>query len=125
MTSTPAHGDLEKQDLGFTSTAGGQAPQHPHLARVRERLRHFLHPNGKRIHVANSPEDAAHLRRRLAQIHSEDEFDVYISGSPEHLDALRLAQTHHEDRREQLRQQHSDVYDRFADVHNELDALAQ
>lgn len=121
MSTTPP-GDIEKQE----ASPGPKAEDHHHHygARVRERLRHFLHPNGKRIHIAISPEEAASLRRRLEQIHDHDEFDVYISGTPEHLEALRTAQSHHEDRRDQLRQQHQEVYERFADVHQNLDALA-
>ena len=122
--------DLEKQQHINVESTSSQALSssahlsHHHGARVRERLRHFLHPSGKRIHVAASPEEAESLKARLAQIHSHDEFDVYISGTSQHLDALRQAQDHHEDRREQLRNQHQEVYEKFSEVHAELDALA-
>lgn len=47
-----------------------------------------------------------------------------ISGSPEHLDALRRAHSHHESRREMLRQTHGEeVFDEFESVRAELDAL--
>ena len=122
MTSTPVNGDPEK-DIGL-SFHPAHHHGHDHVAKARERLRHFLHPNGMKIHVASDPEEAAHLRRQLQQIHEEHEFDIYISGTPEHLDALRQAQAHHEDRREELRTTHGELFDRFAEVHEELDALA-
>ncbi|KAK4507404.1 hypothetical protein PRZ48_001139 [Zasmidium cellare] len=122
MTSSPATGDIEKQQIGLSSST--PESHHHHGAHLRERLRHFLHPNGKKIHVAASPEEAISLRQRLEQIHSNEDFDVYISGTPEHLEALRSAQTHHEDRRDELRSEHPEMFERFAKVHNELDALA-
>lgn len=99
-------------------------PHHHYAARTRERVRHFLHPDGRRIHVAASPEQIIHLRKRLEQIHMQGEFDIFLSGTPEHLKALHQAQTHHEDRRLDLERRHADVYGQFADVHAELDALS-
>ncbi|KAK5132990.1 hypothetical protein LTR08_008277 [Meristemomyces frigidus] len=121
VTEKPATG------LSFAEPHGHAGhPHHHHPGiKARERTRHFLHPSGKRIHVANSPEEAIHLRSSLSLSQNEDEFDVFISGSPQHLDAVRQARTHHEARREELRSQHGDVYDRFADVHAELDMLSQ
>jgi hypothetical protein len=49
---------------------------------------------------------------------------VYISGSPEHLEALREAQDHHENRRDELRMEHPDLFERFDHVHAELSALS-
>lgn len=122
MISCP--GNVTEKKEADPDTADNKNHVHHHGLHMRERLRHFLHPNGKRIHVAASPEEAANLRRRLGQIYTEDDFDIYITGSPEHLEALRTAQSHHEDRRERLRMENQAVFDRFADVHNELDALA-
>lgn len=129
MTSSPANGgDIEKQQIGLsTGTPEEHSTHHHHHhhgAHLRERLRHFLHPNGKKIHVAASPEEAISLKARLSQIHSDDDFEIYISGTPEHLDALRSAQNHHEDRRDQLRQEHPEMFERFSKVQDELDALA-
>lgn len=124
MASSPAKSDIEKQAQDVTNKSDGQQHHIHNGHRIRERLRHFVHPNGKRIHVAASPEEADQLKKRLSQIHSNDEFDVYISGTSDHLNALRDAQSHHEDRRENLRREHQEVYDRFSDVHNELASLA-
>ncbi|KYG42820.1 hypothetical protein M433DRAFT_146436 [Acidomyces richmondensis BFW] len=96
---------------------------HHHSARARNKLRHFLHPSGKRIHVANSPDEALRLREQLSRLHDEEEFDIYVSGTPEHLAAVRAARVYHEARREELRHEHGVLYERFADVHAELDAL--
>ncbi|KAI5370915.1 putative Low temperature requirement A [Septoria linicola] len=126
MTSTPMNSDLEKHTVGIDTKSTEVSSHHHHHngSRIRERLRHFLHPNDKRIHVAASPEEADALKKRLAQVHEDSTFDVYISGTAEHLNALREAQMHHEDRREELRFQHREVFEKFADVHAELDALA-
>lgn len=121
MSSTPINADPEKGSAGLSVSP---VPHHPHLARARERLRHFVHPSGKKIHVANSPSEAEQLRNQLSELHSQDEFDVYISGTPEHLDALRLAQDHHESRRDDLRMQHPELFERFDEVHAQLDALS-
>ena len=129
MATTPT--DLEKQiifaDTGASTPTKKQRPGHPprHFGHeAQKRIRHFLHPDGKRIHVAHSPEEALHLRSKLARLHQDDEFDVYISGTPEHLDAIRKAQQHHEARRAELHAEHKDIYERFADVHAELDNLS-
>ena len=125
MTSTPVNTDPEKGNgLSFDPSNHTPAGRHPHVAKARERLRHFLHPDGKRIHIAVSPEEALRLRHQLQQVHKEEEFDVYLSGSPEHLDALRKAQEHHEDRRERLKTEHPELFNRFADVETELNALS-
>lgn len=49
------------------------------------RLRQFLRPDGKTIHVAASPEAAETMRRQLSQDYKNDEFDLIIHGSPEHV----------------------------------------
>lgn len=128
MSSTPIHGeDPEKGGSGITWDPIGHHPslhQHPHFDQAKERLRHFLHPSGKRIHVAESPQAADKLRRQLETLHNEDEFDIFISGTPEHLEALRKAREHHEERRETLKTQHADLFEKFAEVHAELDVLS-
>lgn len=127
MTSSPAepaNADPEKTaGLTFDNNThpGGH---HPHLNHARERLQHFLHPSGKKIHVVDSPQDEINLRRKLERAHRQDDFDIFISGSAEHLEALRDAHAHHEGRRDSLRNEHGEMYDRFADVHYELDALS-
>ncbi|KAG9234335.1 bacterial low temperature requirement A protein-domain-containing protein [Amylocarpus encephaloides] len=102
------------------ATLGGQ---HHHHRRGR-RLRNFMLPNGREVHIALSPEEAETLRQRLEAVRSkEDPFDLVISGSPEHLEALRQAHTHHEGRRDAMREEHGEKYDEFENVRAELDVL--
>lgn len=53
----------------------------------------------------------------------EEPFDLVISGSPEHLEALRQAHSHHESKRDALKAKHGEAYDEFENVKAELDAL--
>lgn len=126
MTSTPAEPDPEKNavTVGLTFDANHPIPHQPHhyRARARERFRRVLLPDGIHIHVASSPEEAESLRKRLEGL--GEAFDVTISGSPEHLEALRKTRSHHEERREEFRKQHPDLYEQFAIVHEELDVLS-
>ncbi|KAL3427562.1 hypothetical protein PVAG01_01071 [Phlyctema vagabunda] len=87
------------------------------------RLRHFLMPDGKKIHIAPSPEEAATLRQRIDAISIDEPFDLVVNGSPEHLDALRIAHFHHEKKRETLRQVHGETFDEFEHVRSQLDML--
>ena len=112
MSNTPTNAS------GVTLTGG----HHHHRGR---RLRNFLLPDGREVHIALSPEEAESLRQRLGAIRGTDEpFDLVISGSKEHLDALRLTLSHHERRRESLRLKHGDDFDEFENVRAELDQLS-
>ncbi|TAQ88612.1 hypothetical protein B7494_g3044 [Chlorociboria aeruginascens] len=87
------------------------------------RLRNFILPDGRKVHIALSPDEADKLRRRLNAIQEDEPFDLVISGSPEHLEALRRAHSHHEERRQALKTKHGDTYDEFENVRSELDVL--
>ena len=93
---------------------------HHHRGR---RLRNFLLPDGRQVHIAPTPEEAEALRKRLEAIHEDQPFDLVVNGSPEHLDALRRAHSHHEQRRQSLRDRHGQAYEEFENVRTELDAL--
>jgi hypothetical protein len=97
-----------------------QVTGHNHRAR---RLRNFLLPDGRQVHIAPTPEGAVSLRQRLEVINKDEPFDLVVNGSPEHLDALKRAHSHHEQRRQTLKEQHGRAYDEFEHVHAELDAL--
>jgi chromosome segregation ATPase len=75
------------------------------------------------VHIAPTPEEAEVLRQRLEAINKDQPFDLVINGSPEHVDALRRAHSHHEQRRQWLRDRHGKAYEEFENVHTELDAL--
>nr|POE77793.1 hypothetical protein CFP56_09436 [Quercus suber] len=130
MSSTPVDGvDAKRATLTFANespvhTSTTTHHPHPHSAKARERIRNFLHPDGRRIHVATSPEESNRLRKQLEQLNDQGDFDVFLSGTAEHLEALRTAQVHHEDRRQDLEREHSEVYGKFAHIHAELDALS-
>jgi hypothetical protein len=106
--------DLEQQPLPSATVNSSTAPpHHSPTTTAREVLRHFLHPNGKRVHVAHSPEEAVRLRKTLQRDSAaattgpeEEGFDVVLSGTREHLETLRYAQNHHENQREELRERH-------------------
>nr|OQO25053.1 hypothetical protein B0A51_07432 [Rachicladosporium sp. CCFEE 5018] len=126
-TFSTAHTDSTHSNPSHDGTI---TPTHPHQhygSRARANIRSFFHPSGKRIHVATDPIEAESLRRRLqAQIPTDpaEEFDILISGTPEHLEAVRHAQTHHEGRRHELSKRHAEIWTQFADVQGELDALS-
>ena len=100
---------------GLTVTTG-----HHHKGR---RLRNFVLPDGRTVHIALSPEEAESLRQRLTAIRRNEPFDLVINGSPEHLDALRRAHSHHAERREALRVKYGQEFDEFENVRAELDTL--
>jgi hypothetical protein len=110
MSSTPS-------SLKATST--GASKHHR-----SKRLRSFALPNGREVHIALSPEEARTLRHRLEAVKRDESFDLVISGSPEHLEALRQAYSHHEERRQLLREQHGENFDEWERVREQLDALS-
>lgn len=44
-----------------------------------------MRPDGRRIHIAGSPEEHERLRKTLPSIEPDGEFDIYIHGSDEHV----------------------------------------
>lgn len=89
-----------------------------------QRLKHLLRPDGRRVHIAATPEEHARLHKTLAAVEPEAKFDVYLHGSPEHLETVREIHAHHEQRRGELREKHANVYDEFEHVHTQLEALS-
>lgn len=99
--------------------------EHPNAGfHAGRRLKKLLRPNGRRIHIAANPEEHVHLKRTLPNIEPDDNFDCYIHGSSEHLEAVREIHAHHEQRRLHLRETHGSVYDEFEHVKSELDSLS-
>ncbi|MCJ1470309.1 hypothetical protein MMC07_008954 [Pseudocyphellaria aurata] len=87
-------------------------------------LRKLLRPDGRRVHIAGSPEEHERLRRTLSTVEPDGQFDVYIHGSDEHLEVVREIHAHHEQRRRELQQTHGHLYEDFENVHTQLSALA-
>jgi hypothetical protein len=77
------------------------------------------------VHIADSPVEADNLHRQLSNQPTEEPFSIYISGSPEHISAVQESQSHHEARQAELRGRHGEVWEQFADVQGELDALSR
>jgi low temperature requirement protein LtrA len=103
------------------STRGGSTIGGKHRSK---RLKNFSLPDGREVHIALSPEEALSMKQRLEAIKNSDTFDLVISGSPEHIEALRKAHSHHEQRRHALREKHGEAYDEFESVREDLDALS-
>lgn len=68
-----------------TATNAHDGHHHHHLHHRGRRLRQLLRPDGKKVHIANSPEEANVLRKTLTRDEKEDDFDLVIHGSPEHV----------------------------------------
>ncbi|KAI4103023.1 MAG: hypothetical protein LQ339_004386 [Xanthoria mediterranea] len=88
------------------------------------RLKNLLRPDGRRVHVAASPEEHTTLLKTLAELEPDGSFDICLHGSPEHLETIREIHSHHEQKRDELRQMHADLYQEFENVHFQLEALA-
>ena len=78
-SATPATG------TGNTTPGHGHQHHHPHLHHTGKKLRHFLRPDGRKVHIAGSPDEAEQLRRTLSVSEKEGGFDLVIHGSPEHV----------------------------------------
>ena len=61
---------------------------HPHLPfrAGRHRLAHFLRPNGKKVHIAGSPDEFETIKRKLSTAQpGRDDWEIVINGSLEHV----------------------------------------
>lgn len=86
---TPTDGDLEaggsKDESSATLTTTQEAPHHHHHTNNRfiihagHKIRHFLLPDGKKVHIASHPEQEQSLRRHLSIIQPENDFDIVVS----------------------------------------------
>ena len=55
-------------------------PHHP-----GKRLKQWARADGRKIHIAHTPEEEVELRRYLSVSEPSQDFDIYIHGSPEHV----------------------------------------
>ncbi|KAL8960106.1 MAG: hypothetical protein Q9183_005520, partial [Haloplaca sp. 2 TL-2023] len=107
-------------------TPDGHNPNIAHAVKhTGQRLKHFVKPNGRQVHVAASPEEHARLQKNLSAVHPNDAFDIFIHGSPEHLDTVREIHAHHAEKRESLREKHAGLYDEFEHVYVQVEAMSQ
>jgi hypothetical protein len=101
-------------------------PHHLHLPGQghARRLKHFVLPNGRKVHIAPTPEDQARLLKELTHEDPQANFDVLIQGTPEAHLMIRELHAHSQARRDSLRQEHGEIYEQFEKVKEELDHLS-
>ena len=49
------------------------------------RVKQFFRPDGRRVHIANTPEEHQRLQRHLSVSEPDPHFDLYVYGTPEHV----------------------------------------
>jgi hypothetical protein len=103
-------------DFDYASTTSDQYHHHHLHNHHGRRLRHFFLPCGRPVHIVHTPTEVVQLQRHLSTIYVEQDFDVHVSGSPELMEALRLAQSHHEQRRNQHREKDPKSWDEMEDI---------
>ncbi|KAJ8115459.1 hypothetical protein OPT61_g2910 [Boeremia exigua] len=121
MTSTPA-----TLINGIETPASARTGQHHHhhpLNGAGKRIRHFLRPDGRQVHIAGNPDEARRMSETLRMQEISD-IDLVVHGSREHIEALRHTHSHHEERHRQLKEEHPDLAAEFEHVLRELDALS-
>lgn len=139
---------LQTSNAASTITIAGtnhpQSEHHAHLHHAGRRLRHFLRPDGRKVHIVHSPDEAEKLKKDIIRRKSEVvgwnsgnttekggddgsgdlEYDIVVHGSVDHITALRETHLHHEQARENLRIKHGKEFDEFERVVKELDRLS-
>ena len=79
--SSPRLGGGNELGLNLRTVSNGNGAHHGRLHRL-------LHPSGRTVHIANTPEYAESLKRDLTEEHGEGKFDLFIRGSKEHVSSL-------------------------------------
>ena len=103
-------------------------PHHYSLRRTTQRIRHLIHPDGKNVHVAQSPAEAVELKKSLSNSESDSEDEdirVCVHGDDDHISILREIHAHHVARRHELRHTHPEVFEEAESVILELVALSE
>lgn len=141
---------LQTSNAASTITIAGtnhpSSEHHAHLHHAGRRLRHFLRPDGRKVHIVHSPDEAEKLKKDISRRRSEIEgwnggsvaekgningngdddleYDIVVHGSVDHITALRETHSHHEKARENLRIKHGKEFDEFERIVKELDRLS-
>ncbi|KAL5415990.1 hypothetical protein PMIN03_002393 [Paraphaeosphaeria minitans] len=124
MASTPRT-LVDGASTGAATPATSNAHEHHRLLDTGKRLRQIFRPDGTKVHVAGSPEEANHLLKTLSATDEDEDTDLVIHGSPEHIDALRHAYQHHTDRHQRLKEDHPEIAEEYERVIRELDTLSR
>lgn len=114
--------DEQKPTSGLSS-AENYHPHHYHLRRTTQRLKHLIHPNGRRVHVVQTPAEAEELKRSISHGRA-DEVEICLSGTEEHLEVLRSIHAHHDEMRNELRERYGEAFDQAEMVILEMEALS-
>ncbi|KAF1925056.1 uncharacterized protein M421DRAFT_424276 [Didymella exigua CBS 183.55] len=123
MALTPAT-LIDGAETPASTTPGHQHHHHHHhLDGAGRRIRHLLLPDGRQVHVAGNPDEARRMGQTL-RLNEQDNFDLVVHGSPEHIEALRDTHSHHEERHRQLKEEYPDLAAEFEHVFRELGALS-
>jgi hypothetical protein len=83
--------DVEKGNYNSETTLAihGVHGVHGHAGR---RLRHFFRPDGRKVHIAATPEEVEKLKRKLSvsdpTLMGDKGFDVVIHGSLDHVSSF-------------------------------------
>jgi hypothetical protein len=88
----------------------------------RRKPEEFHLPDGRKIIVA-LPEEAIALREKYAD-RFEVQIEVVIHGSEEHHGYLKESRTHHEKRRQDLRERYGPAFDEWESVQAQLDSVS-
>jgi len=74
--------DQEKKEANHTHHSTATGYTHELFSRARQIIRR----DGKKIHVASSPQEVEGLRRKLSSVNApNDDWDIVIHGSGEHV----------------------------------------
>jgi hypothetical protein len=85
--------DTPQTLLGTDTPASvtGHGHHHPHIhGHTGKRVKHFFSPEGRRIHVAHSPDEANKIRKKSIAANEKEDFDLVIHGSPEHVSSKTM-----------------------------------
>jgi hypothetical protein len=86
MSETPQTlvGGSDTPASATTTSHFGHGHHHLH-GHSGKRLRNFVRPDGRKVHIAHSPEEASKLRSTLSATNEKEDIDLVIHGSPEHV----------------------------------------
>lgn len=87
----------------------------------RRRPQEILLPDGKKI-IVTLPEDLEDVRRKYPR-DGDIQVEVVVHGSVEHSHYLRQSRSHHEERRQLLREQHGPAFEEWEDIQTQLSSV--
>ena len=93
MAGIPHIPAANMDDPTSTTISAQHDPHQHHHAHIGhhtgKKLKHFMRPDGRKVHIARSPDEANHMRRKLSNANEKEDFDLVIHGSPEHVSSIQ------------------------------------